>query len=253
MMKLRIRIANRKDYGKILEFSNKAKWKYELKDFYLMEKSGISKTLLLENEVKNEIIGMITIFDYGEIIWIANLFIDEKWRGKGYGSYLIKEVIKLFNNKNTIALFSKKETIDFYIKNGFKIDKKFYLVRFIEDKKNEDIDKKGWSEIIPIMDYIAFGYKRESLLKLLVENGYVIYENNGFAIIRPEDKMIGPVICENDNLLYLAMRSLGYGTMAIVKKIYENMEIIYEIIRMYTGKKPIDNRIAIAFTGLEYG
>ncbi|NHV45268.1 MAG: hypothetical protein HA493_01310 [Candidatus Verstraetearchaeota archaeon] len=57
---MRIKIANRKDYEKILEFSNKAKWKYELKDFYLMEKSGISKTLLLENEIKNEIIGMIT-------------------------------------------------------------------------------------------------------------------------------------------------------------------------------------------------
>jgi hypothetical protein len=39
----------------------------------------------------------------------------------------------------------------------------------------------------------------------------------------------------------------------LLKKNYENMEIIDEIIRMYTGKKPIDNRIAIAFTGLEYG
>ena len=250
MMNLKIRIANRNDYEKILEFSNKAKWEYEIKDFYLMERSGISKTLLLE---ENEIIGMITIFDYGEISWIANLFIDEKFRRKGYGSYLIKESIKLLNNKNTIALFSKKETINFYIKNGFKIDEKFYFVKFIGNKKNKNINKKGWSEIIPIMDYIAFGYKRESLLKLLVENGYVIYENNGFAIIRPEDKMIGPVICENDKLLYLAMESLGYGTRAIVKKIYDNMEIIDEIIRMYIGKKPIDNKIAIAFTGLEYG
>ncbi|MCS7097797.1 MAG: GNAT family N-acetyltransferase [Candidatus Methanomethyliaceae archaeon] len=258
-MNLNIRLAMREDYEELLELSNEAEWNYEIEDFVLMNESGISKILVVERSnaiEKSDIIGMITIFDYGQIGWISNLIVRENWRRKGIGSLLLREALKLLNGKKTIALFSKQESIGFYLKNGFKIDREFYFVRFNGNGKEYENLIGDWDEDIYIMDRFCFGYDRKPLLKLMMSRGYIIKRNREFAIIRPSPKesTIGPVISNNESFLFIAMASSGKGSVAVTTTYYDFVDIIYKVYRMYLGEPPYTYYPLVkAFAGLEYG
>lgn len=252
---MKIRIANREDYDRLISLSQEEGWNYELKDFLIMERSGCSKTLVAEHE---GIIGMITLFDYGEIGWISNLLVDKRWRKIGMGRSLLMEGIRMLGKKKTIALFSTQESLPFYLKNGLAIDRDLYFVKFLGGLEGS-VKKGGWSESIERMDRLCFGYRRGPLLRLLAESGSVVYpkDADGFAIIRP-DKMessVGPVVCDDNDFLYSAMSLLGTGSTAVTP--YPNprfAEIIFKVTLMYLGDKPkIDYNRAQAFAGLEYG
>lgn len=253
VMNLNIRLAIHEDYKELLELSNEAGWNYEVEDFILMKESGLSKTLVAE---KSNIIGMITIFDYGQIGWISNLIVRENWRKKGIGSLLLREAIRLLFNKKTIALFSNQESIGFYLKNGFKIDREFYFVKFNDDSKEYNNLIGDWDEDIYTMDYFCFGYNRRPLLKLMSSRGYIIRRNKEFAIIRPSSKetTVGPVISNDESFLLVAMASSGKGSVAVTTSYYKFVDIIYRVYRMYLGKPPYTYYPLVkAFAGLEYG
>lgn len=254
MMNLKIRKAIHEDYEDLVKLSNEVNWNYEINDFILMEKSGISKTLIVE---ESDIIGMITIFDYGKIGWISNLIVKEDWRGKGIGKLLLKEAIKLLNNKKTIALFSKQESIEFYLKNGFKIDREFYFAKLNNKFKNNknEFKKSDWDDIIHIMDFLCFGYERLPLLKLMVNNGYVLKRGIEFAIIRygAKESTVGPVISNDESLLFHAMNFLENST-TVTTSYYDFLKIIFKVTRMYMGDPPYTYYPLVkAFAGLEYG
>lgn len=83
---------------------------------------------------ENKIIGFITfieafsLYAKGEYIIITELYVSQKYRNKNIGKELLAEVINLAkkNNKKTIELTTPplpqfQKSLDFYLKNGFKI------------------------------------------------------------------------------------------------------------------------------------
>lgn len=85
-------------------------------------------------EKENKIIGFITfieafsLYAKGEYIIITELYVSQKYRNKNIGKELLAKVINLAkkNNKKTIELTTPplpqfQKSLDFYIKNGFKI------------------------------------------------------------------------------------------------------------------------------------
>lgn len=252
---LKIRVADRRDFDTLLTLSQEEGWNYELDDFVIMERSGCSKTLVAEQD---EIIGMITLFDYGEIGWISNLLVKKNWRRRGVGRSLLKQGIKALGKKRTVALFSTQESVPFYVKNGLAIDRELYYVKFTGGCDGS-LEKGSWSDSIELADRLCFGYRRGRLLKLLAESGSVVHpkDGEGFAILRPGkmESTVGPVLSEKKEFLYSAMSALGVGSTAVTQ--YPNSKCaktIFKVTLMYLGDKLIiDYNKAQAFAGLEYG
>ncbi|MGC8936586.1 MAG: GNAT family N-acetyltransferase [Candidatus Methanomethylicaceae archaeon] len=258
-------MAERDDYESLVSLSENEGWNYEVEDFLIMERSGCSKTLVADH---GEIIGMITLFDYGEIGWISNLVVEEEWRKKGVGRSLLIEGIRTLGNKRTIALFSTEESLPFYLKSGLVADRDFYFVRFLGGEVGT-VSRGEWSDSIEQMDTSCFGYRRGRLLKLLAESGSIVYPGDrdqnepqnqaveGFAILHPgaKESTVGPVISEDRDFLYSAMGALGIGSTAVTP--FPNpryTETVFKVTLMYLGEKPkINLKKAMAFAGLEYG
>lgn len=78
---------------------------------------------LIENTLycitqNNENIGLITIIEYeNKVAYLEDFNIYEKYRNKGFGSQVLDEIKKRFNE---IILIAKPLNVEiFYIKNGF--------------------------------------------------------------------------------------------------------------------------------------
>jgi len=80
----------------------------------------------------NKIIGTIMAGYDGHRGWIYSLAVDPKNRNEGIGSLLLKyaenELLKLNCPKiNLQVLTSNKDVIDFYIKNGYKVEERISM------------------------------------------------------------------------------------------------------------------------------
>jgi glucosamine-phosphate N-acetyltransferase len=136
---MKIREINFNDFKKIFKLFNQLNDKLNncedlFKDYLLRIKSDNSKyILIIEDEINDvtELVGTCSILieqkiihDYGIVAHIEDLIIDEKYKGKKYGSVLLKEVIDIAKNLDCykIILNCKDEIKDFYIKNGFEFN-----------------------------------------------------------------------------------------------------------------------------------
>ena len=91
----------------------------------------------IHNTASDSIVGLYgdKIIAYGSIIienkirggssgHIEDIVVDKNVRGKNVGTSLIKELVKIGRNKDCyrITLFCDKSLINFYNKNGFKVN-----------------------------------------------------------------------------------------------------------------------------------
>ncbi len=69
--------------------------------------------MVIENKIRGEVAGHI-----------EDIVVDKEVRGKMIGVLLIKELIEVARNKGCyrITLFCKEELINFYSRNGFKVN-----------------------------------------------------------------------------------------------------------------------------------
>ena len=70
-------------------------------------------SVVIENKIRGEVAGHI-----------EDIVVDKEVRGKMIGVLLIKELIEVARNKGCyrITLFCKEELINFYSRNGFKVN-----------------------------------------------------------------------------------------------------------------------------------
>lgn len=89
-------------------------------------------------EEDEEVIGLITGYAYYNEVYISELILLEKSRGKGIGSKLLRKVEDYFRDKGyeLITLTTHKfQAPDFYLKNGFEIE------HIRENKNNPNLTK----------------------------------------------------------------------------------------------------------------
>ncbi len=261
---MEIREADPKDFPELVLLTEKEGWNYNEDDFHWFSKVG-GKTLVAINE--DEIIGMVTVFDYGGAGWISNLLVKPRERGHGIGGEILSECKRRLESKATIALFSYERSTDFYEANGFRIDIEAYLVSL----KDRDGIRRGKEFVIEAeleesmlqMDRECFGYERHMVIGELAKRGAVLKLEgyDGFAIVRkdPVEPSVGPVISgeigAGNELLLASLEFAGPNAKAVVLE--EGLGFLnYEerIRRLYLGAPPkIDRSRAVAFAGLELG
>jgi GNAT superfamily N-acetyltransferase len=248
------------DYPALAALTEAEGWNYSVKDFQDLDLSGCGKTLVAKQDGSPK--GMVTIFDYGDVGWISNLLVYRPLRGKGLGSELLRECVRQFGGKRTIALFSYQESKRFYLKEGMKQDRDFSYVKFVGGRKGS-AREGALSEGMYNMDERAFGYRRKGLLRMLMGNGHIICPSKGpgFAILRPDpvEATVGPVVAEDGEagleLLYASFNILGIGSHAVVPEgELEGVQELFRVSRLYYGEKPFtDFSLVKAFSGLEFG
>lgn len=259
---LRVRVASRRDFSYLCSMTSAEGWGYCEEDFIWFEDIG-GKTLVAVEGCK--IIGIVTILDYGNAGWISNLLVRKKERGHGVGSLLVKESMRRFNGKRTVALFSYGHSLGFYEEHGFKRDSDAYIVSL----RGPFAGSCGVARVNSVTDDMialdseCFGFARPALLRGLGKKGELLVqaEGSGFAIARPDpvEPMAGPVVASNRasglELLYVALAVAGQGARALVlEEGIKDLNYEGKISRLYQGDPPkIDRKRAFAFAGLELG
>lgn len=118
---------------------------------YCSKEENVLFNVILDN---NKAIGMEYIINYENISYLMYLAIDEKQRSKGYGSKILKDLLKEYEtiilsierpNKNLNN--NKRIRKNFYLKNGFFETNKFIKDNGIEyeilcTNKNYNITKE---------------------------------------------------------------------------------------------------------------
>lgn len=263
LTRMEIREADHKDFPVLVMLTEIEGWNYTEEDFNWFSRVG-GKTLVATNQ--GEIVGMGTVFDYGNAGWISNILVKPKERGHGIGAEILAECVRRLNDKSTVALFSYERSTDFYEANGFKLDLEAHLVSLKRDdgiRRKVEVLVGGEVEAAMFhMDQECFGYERREVIKGLAERGMVLKPRggDGFAIVRndPVEPSVGPVISEKSaghELLLASLEAAGPNAKAVVLE--EGIRfLVYEekIRRLYLGAPlRIDRSRAVAFAGLELG
>ena len=132
-----IREIDYNDFDKFLKLLSQLNNQLDLNEdnfkHYLLsiKRDGNKFIMIIEDTINNniEMVGTCTIIiekkiihNYGLVAHIEDFVINKNYRGKKYGSILLKEMIKIANNLNCykIILNCKEEIKNFYIKNGFE-------------------------------------------------------------------------------------------------------------------------------------
>ena len=165
----------------------------------------------------DELLGVTTAFDYGNLGMIGNVVVSSKSRGKGVGKVLLKEAMKRLETCKSVRVHSKMDVTPFYKDLGFMAEGMSTVFRLdanmksfqpfeVESDKNNVVPAEGYWDEIVAMDLRQFGADRSLFLKelndylpqcsfvALGEDGSV----KGFIMVKGEDDWyeIGPWIVE---------------------------------------------------------
>ena len=164
-----------------------------------------------------ELLGVTTAFDYGDLGMIGNVVVSSKSRGKGVGKVLLKEAMKRLETCKSVRVHSKMDVTSFYKDLGFMAEGMSTVFRLdanmksfqpfeVESDRNNIVPAEGYWDEIVAMDLRQFGADRSLFLKelndylpqcsfvALGEDGSV----KGFIMVKGEDDWyeIGPWIVE---------------------------------------------------------
>jgi hypothetical protein len=258
---MEIRKAIAGDYPRLEALAEREGWNYRLEDFLDLDRSGHATTIVADLE--GAVRGMVTLMDYGDAGWISNMLVGGAAGAGGGGADLLQEGIRWLGGKRTIALFSYGETVGYYLKQGFKLERDYAVVKYLGGCEGSRGEEEPSFDTIVSMDSRGFSARRDGLLRVLTSKGKVFSPTNGkgFALARPDpvEPTVGPVVCENASagkkLLYSACNCLGAGAMAVmVGEAVEGFEVVGRVNRLYLGEPPqTDTGVALAFAGLEFG
>ena len=165
----------------------------------------------------DELLGVTTAFDYGNLGMIGNVVVSSKSRGKGVGKVLLKEAMKRLETCKSVRVHSKMDVTPFYKDLGFMAEGMSTVFRLdanmksfqpfeVESERNNIVPAEGYWDEIVAMDLRQFGADRSFFLKelndylpqcsfvALGEDGSV----KGFIMVKGEDDWyeIGPWIVE---------------------------------------------------------
>lgn len=113
--------------------------KNERFSFWMLKKCAKEKNVKFETIVNdNKVIGIVYLINYDNISYLMYFAIDEKFRNKGYGSKVLKDLIKKYKTiilsierpKKELKYSQKRK--EFYLRNGFNETNKFIIDSGVE-------------------------------------------------------------------------------------------------------------------------
>jgi len=165
----------------------------------------------------DELLGVTTAFDYGNLGMIGNVVVSSKSRGKGVGKALLNEAMKKLETCKSVRVHSRMDVTSFYKDLGFMAEGMSTVFRLdanmksfqpfdVESDKNNIVSAESyWDEIIA-MDLRQFGADRSRFLKelndYLPQCSFVALGKDGsvkgFIMAKGEDDWyeLGPWIVE---------------------------------------------------------
>jgi predicted N-acetyltransferase YhbS len=164
----------------------------------------------------DNLLGIVTPFNYGDLGMIGNVVVSSEHRGKGVGEALLKGAMKKLESCKSVRVHSNMDVISFYKNLDFMAEGMSTLFRLDADMKSFqpfEIDtddnivsaESYWDEILA-MDLRQFGADRSQFLKeindYLPQCSFVALDKDGvvkgFIMAKGEDNWyeIGPWIVE---------------------------------------------------------
>ncbi|PFF05811.1 GNAT family N-acetyltransferase [Bacillus cereus] len=207
----------------IVSLSSYIGWDYNREEIETIFKSGIVYGVWNERE---ELIASAAIILYGEkLASIGMVIVHPDYKGRGIGKIITEACVKSVSAHTPIMLIATDEGKPLYEKLGFRAVS--YVSKYICNSydandycvRNEDYMmnyKEGDLEKIIKIDEYAFGTNRKGFVtKRIMQSEQCIVvkdkEQNvlgyGLSIQTPENKIIGPVVAEDDAM---AMRIVHY-------------------------------------------
>ncbi|PEL87953.1 GNAT family N-acetyltransferase [Bacillus wiedmannii] len=237
MLELEIKVERLRDeqIGDIVALSSYIGWDYNKEEIETIFDSGIIYGVWNK---RKELIASAAIILYGEkLASIGMVIVHPKYEGNGIGKAITNTCIKSVSAQTPIMLIATDEGKPLYEKLGFRAVS--YVSKYICNSYNvndycvgnEDYmmnyEECDLEEIIKL-DENAFGTNRKAFLTKRIiqsEQCIVVKDNNqnvlgyGLSIQTPENKIIGPVVAENDAMA---------------------MRIVHDLAREHHGKLRID-------------
>ena len=260
-----IKTMSRKEVDIAIEWAAKEGWNPGLHDascYYTADPRGF-----LIGYLGNEPIATISVIKYGESFGFLGFYIVRpEYRGKGYGIQIWNDGLKYLNGRN-VGLDGVVSQQDNYRKSGFKL-----AYRHIRYEGSGGGNPSATSKIVKLSafpfeavnsyDRAFFPDSRSHFVESwiqqpgcdalgIIENGNLL----GYGVIREcrSGYKIGPLFAESPALaesLFLALKSnikpsdLVYldipevNSEAVKLAERNNMNVVFETARMYTGEPP---------------
>lgn len=263
------------DLGFAVRAAAPMNWGLVREDFELMMRLEQNGCFVLLSD--SERAGIATTISYGTIGWFGNLVVDERHRGKGAGSLLVKHSLDYLvkNGVKTVGLYAYVDRIPFYERLGFKLDSDFVVLKGHGSSMTvgNELTKVEKRSVLDIVEYdqLCFGASRKKLLEPLLLDPdnlcYMSVEKDricGYALAKVYTGAaeIGPLVCNQhrtdvavDLLRTLLSRLRGFEVSICVQK--KETKIInmllqagfgedFYVARMFFGLSPVNEWIYAA-------
>ncbi|TES94478.1 MAG: N-acetyltransferase [Promethearchaeota archaeon] len=184
---------------------------------------GIAKFQVVEENGK--IIGLGSIFFFGDISFIGYMAVLPEIRGKGLGTSLFSNLIKIgkLNGCKTFLLYASELGQPIYYKYGFRskyVTSEYNLPTkpLVSQKTHKNLHQ---TDIFPYwaasIDKTTIGFDRSQFLQLKINHGSILItiEKEGFALV--SNSLLGPVISKNiDAAVSLINEGIKLGANHII-------------------------------------
>jgi len=89
----------------------------------IVESKGIEKILKIMEDNNGKVIGRAVVSEHENYVRLHLILVDKSYRGRGFGTKLLEEVLSLYHNKDiTLSTFLGNE--EWFQRYGFKIANK---------------------------------------------------------------------------------------------------------------------------------
>jgi ribosomal protein S18 acetylase RimI-like enzyme len=223
------------DLNQAISLSNNEGWNQTEKDWKLLIENPLNTCLVAEHN--NTVIGTATALNHSnKVAWIGMVLVDKRFRGQGVGKMLLRTIIDVLKNIDSIKLDATPAGLPLYQKLGFIDEYKIYrminpsLQRFKKQAFNYEpvnINLESFSDVLKL-DRMIFGTARTYLLQTLLRNypgkAYLVNRNkklDGYMFGRNGARFnyIGPLAAISENsariLILKALESLNNQPVAL--------------------------------------
>lgn len=161
-------------------------------------------------------VGFVTAVRHGTSGWIGNLLVAAAVRGRGIGTALFAQAMKVLqrNGVRTVWLTASTYGRPIYERNDFRLCDRIRrwegLCGDASDTSAAGRIESGWSEI----DYLGWGDTRNELLAYAAAGGAALGEEEGFLMLQrlADGHQVGPFGALNSSVAHALMdKVLAWG------------------------------------------